>query len=143
MPPTTPSPSSTQVLLPSSFTQVKSASELFGIWYPYQTSSIPSLQSYGSKAFEPYQLIINQARIMISGGCNTIFTSYSFSQGKLSNLNKVATKKSCSVDNDSVLANIIMSNNIYYIGKSSNTKMIQIKSPQGVLLLQLSDRAPQ
>ena len=109
-------PSSNIIVVPSSFSQVTSASDLFGIWYPYQTSSLPSLNSYGSKAFDQYQIIINQARIMISGGCNTIFTSYSFSQGKLSNLNKVATRKSCPIDNDSVLSNIILASNIYYLG---------------------------
>lgn len=80
---------------------------------------------------------------MISGGCNTIFTSYTFNKGTLTNLKPISTKKQCPVDRDSVLTDILLSTNVYHIGKSSNAKIIQVKSKQGAVLLQLIDRPPQ
>ena len=145
-PPSSPSPSSpppsSALVLPSSYSIATTPSDLVGIWYPHSTS-LPSLSSYPPSAFLPYQIIINPTRIMISGGCNTIFTSYTFNKGTLTNLKPISTKKQCPVDRDSVLTDILLSTNVYHIGKSSNAKIIQVKSKQGAVLLQLIDRPPQ
>ena len=134
--------SSSALVLPSSYSIATTPSDFVGIWYPHFTS-LPSLSSYPPSAFLPYQIIINPTRIMISGGCNTIFTSYTFNKGTLTNLKPISTKKQCPVDRDSVLTDILLSTNVYHIGKSSNAKIIQVKSKQGAVLLQLIDRPPQ
>ena len=64
---------------------------------------------------------------MIRGGCNTIFTSYSFNQGIFSNFKKVATKKTCPVNNDSVIENILLSNNKYYVSEGK-PRFIEVRS---------------
>lgn len=127
---------------PSSFTLASSAREINGIWYPYNTDSIPTLRKAGPNAFQRYQLIINPARLMIRGGCNTIFTSYSFSQGIFSNFKKIATKKACPVNNDDILEGILLSNNKYFVSGGGKPKFLEVRSAQGQVLLQLIDVAP-
>ena len=116
--------------------------EINGIWYPYNTDSIPALRKAGPNAFQRYQLIINPARLMIRGGCNTIFTSYSFSQGIFSNFKKIATTKACPVNNDDILEGILISNNKYFVSGGGKPKFLEVRSPQGQVLLQLIDVAP-
>ena len=73
------------------FNPVQSVSQIYGIWYPYSTTQTPYLAAYDSKAFIVYQLIINPNRLFLSGGCNTMFSSYTFATSAFSNLNIVQT----------------------------------------------------
>mgnify|MGYP006897240615 CR=1 FL=1 len=76
-------------------------------------------------------------------GCNTIFSSYSFDQGIFSNFNKISTKKACPNNNDAIIENIVFSSNKYFISLTSSPKYLDIRSPQGAVLLQLIDKPPQ
>ena len=140
--PTVSPPKTSANIQPGSFTLASSAREINGIWYPYNTDSIPALRKAGPNAFQRYQLIINPARLMIRGGCNTIFTSYSFSQGIFSNFKKIATTKACPVNNDDILEGILISNNKYFVSGGGKPKFLEVRSPQGQVLLQLIDVAP-
>jgi hypothetical protein len=71
------------------FLPLQTSNQAYGIWYTYNTSSIPILSKYNISDLAKYQIIINSARILISGGCNTVFSSYSFSAGTFMNFTKV------------------------------------------------------
>lgn len=121
---------------------IQSANQIFGIWYPFNFSQIPNLSSYPPKTFSKYQIIINAARILISGGCNTIFSTYSFSQGKFSNFNPVSTKNKCNENYDSVISDALYGNSQFYTTNSS-PPILAIKSTNNTLLMLFSQTAPQ
>jgi hypothetical protein len=120
---------------------IQSSNQIFGIWYPINLSHIPSLSSYQPNSISKYQIIINSARILISGGCNTIFSSYSFSLNKFGNFNQVSTQNKCPNNYDPIISNIIFGNNQFYT-TSPSPQLVGIKSADGTLLLLLSRTAP-
>ena len=90
-----------------------------------------------------YQIIINPARIMLNGGCNSAFSSYTISSGVLSSLKLITPAAKCTVDKDYILQSIIFnSSNIYYISFSGKNSTIQIRSTKGETLLILTQNAP-
>ncbi len=113
----------------NSFELIKNPSQFFGIWYP-STSIIPSTLS--ETELKKYQIIINPSRIMINGGCNNVFSSYTISSGTLGSLRIISPAGKCSVDKDFILQAIIYSSsNVYYISSSGKNAIIQIRSPKG------------
>lgn len=118
---------------------VSQTSQVFGIWYP-SSSLIPS--SLTANLLK-YQLIINTARLMLSGGCNTIFSTYTFSSGSFKPNNIISTSNSCPNSQDSIIKDIIFNqSNLYYYSGSGSSAKLTINSPQNATLLLLTQTAP-
>lgn len=124
------------------FNPAQSASQIYGIWYPYSTSQTPFLSSYDSKAFVVYQLIINPARLFLSGGCNTMFSSYTFASSSFQNLNISQTKQVCPNSYDQIISDIVFGNNIFTFSGSGPNSILAIKSKNNIVLMMFNQTPP-
>lgn len=125
------------------FALVNAASDIFDVWYPYNTDQTPGLSALPQPS--TYQILINAQRVVLAGGCNTLFSRYAFSSGKFQNLSVNSAINSCPNNQDGLLQNIIFnSSNSYYFASTNNPKqkLINILSEKGVLLLQLTTTTP-
>lgn len=132
--------STTDSLTSSQPVLVSQASQVFGRWYP-SSSLLPG--SLTAASLSKYQLIINAARLMLSGGCNTIFSTYTFSSGSFKPNSITSTSNSCPNNQDSILKDIIFNptNTFSFSGSGTSAKMT-INSPQNTPLLLLTQTAP-
>lgn len=123
-------------ILPLNGSLVNTVSSIYGAWYPIGVNGSSPLNA---SQLSSYQIIINAARIMLNGGCNAIFSTYTFSSGQLSNLKILATSNPCTNTNDNILQNIIFNiSNKYYLNNST----VIIKSTSNIPLLLLTSTAP-
>lgn len=81
---------------------------------------------------------------MLNGGCNTIFSTYSFSNGSFKPNKIISTSNPCQDNKDSILQNILFneSNVYYYLAGNQATPKISINSPENMTLLILTQNAP-